>query len=341
MKSVSFFGLKILRYDEFKKLSSKISTLEHDNDEALNYLSVIERSKSEVIPPATNGKSSEVIKRLSSFQEAMAKLIYSSEQTRWHDAGMAKFNEILTANFINQQELFDKIVSQLARYVNANQVALFVIQDFKDENSKIQLEACYAYDRKKHDQRIFERGENLVGQSVLERNTIFLTNVPPFYTKITSGLGEATPGCILIAPLQDDRNCIGAIELAAFRKFSQEEIRFIESLSRSITISIHNIKQTEILKDLFTKSEMAQVSVREKEEEIRQQMEELQATNEEMARKSLELESMSAELEIKNEEIHKIREQEKQLLESKLEAQKQSYEMIINRLKQKLQQNNL
>lgn len=339
MNSINFLGLKILRKGEFKNMMTKLNALEHHNAEALKYLDEIADSKSRVAPPLADGKYSEVISKLSSFQEAMAKLVENSEQTRWHDAGMARFNELLTHHYENQQELYDKIVSQLSKYVNANQAALFLLEDVNSNDSKIRMEACYAYDRKKYTQRVFDLGENLVGQSILERNTIFLTNVPQFYTHITSGLGEATPHCILITPLIDDHNCIGAIEMASFRKFTPAEIRFVESLSKSITSSIHNIKQNDVLKDLFQKSEAAQMSIREKEEEIRQQMEELKSTNEEMARKSIELERMKNELEKKNKEIESIREQEKELLESKLEAQKRSYEMIIDRLKEKLKNN--
>jgi GAF domain-containing protein len=340
MKSLSFFGLKILPNGDFRNLYSRMQTLEHDNEEALKYLSVIAQSKSRVIPPSTNGKSSEVMMRLSSFQEEMAKMIHSSEQNRWHDAGISKFNEILNENFNNQLELFEKVVSQLARYVNANQVALFVVQNISDPNSKIVLEACYAYDRKKYIEKVFDREENMVGQALMERSTIFLTNVPQYYTKITSGLGEATPGCILIVPLVDEKNSVGVIELAAFRKFSTQEIRFIEHLAKSLTATINNIKQTEILKAVIAKAEIAQHTVKEKDEEIRQQMEELQATNEEMNRKSREVEKMSAELERKNGEIQMIREQEKQLLEAKLESQRNLYELIITQLKSKLKQNN-
>jgi transcriptional regulator with GAF, ATPase, and Fis domain len=340
MKSMSFFGLKILPSGAFQNLYSRIQALEHDNEETLNYLNVIAQSKSQVVPPSTNGESSEVMKRLSTFQADMAKLIYSNEQSRWHDAGISKFNELLNQHFNNPNELFERVVSTLARYVNANQVALFVVQNIADENSRIVLEACYAYDRKKYIERVFDREENLVGQALMERSTIFLTNVPQFYTKITSGLGEATPGCILIVPLQDEKNCIGVIELAAFRKFSDLEIRFIEHLAKSLTAAILNIKQTEVFKDLIAKATLAQNTVKEKDEEIRQQMEELHATNEQMNRKSLEMEHMSAELARKNHEIQMMREQETQLLESRLEAQKNSYELIIDRLKYKLKQNN-
>jgi predicted nuclease with TOPRIM domain len=121
--------------------------------------------------------------------------------------------------------------------------------------------------------------------------------------------------------------------------YSQHQAKstFVESLSRIVTACIHNIKQNQQLKQLYKTSELAQADIREKEEELRQQMEELQASNEELNRKSAELERMSAELEQKNLEIAEIQRQEKALLESKLEAQKKSYELIIDRLKLKLQ----
>lgn len=339
MKSISFLGLKILPNASFQQMHSRMQELEREAQDTLQYLSIIAQSKSHVIPPKTSSETSEVVRRLSSFQEAMAKLILDTEQSRWHDAGVSKLNEVLNENFNNQRTLFDRAVSLISRYVNANQVALFVAQNINDPASSIVLEACYAYERKKYTEKIFGRDENLVGQAMMERSTIFLTNVPQYYTKITSGLGEATPGCILIVPLQDEKGSVGAIELAAFRKFSSHEIRLVEQLAKSLTATIRNIKQTEILRELIAKAEITQNALKEKDKEIRQQIEELQATNEQMNRKSREVEAMSEELLRKNQEIEQIRLQENQLLESKLEAQKNSYELIINRLKYKLREN--
>ncbi|HEY0652998.1 MAG TPA: GAF domain-containing protein [Chryseosolibacter sp.] len=338
MKPLSFFGLKVLPNSTFKSLHAKMQALEREAEETLNYLGIIAENKSHVVPASTT-ESSEVVKRLSSFQEAMAKLIHETEQNRWHDAGISKFNELLNHHFSNPRVLFDQVVLLISQYVKANQVALFVAENVTDSNSRIVLEACYAYERKKYLEKVFNRDENLVGQAMLERSTILLTNVPQFYTKITSGLGEATPACILIVPLKDEAKCVGAIELAAFRKFNAREIRFMEQLAVSLAAAIQNIKQTETMRELIAMGEMAQHAMKEKDEEIRQQMEELQATNEQMNRKAHELEQMRAALERKNGEIEQIRAQEKQLLESKLETQKNSYELIINRLKYKLQEN--
>jgi hypothetical protein len=211
MKSQYFLGLTILLQKDYRRLVTKLEVAETNQQEALDYLKTIEENNFKIVPTLkNNGHSSDVLKKISSFQETMSSLINTAEQTRWHDAGMAKFNEILTHSFNNQQELYDQIVSQLARYLDANQVALFLIMDDQHGAEKrIRLEACYAYNRKKFVQREFNFGEGLVGQSILEKQSVFMTNVPQNYTKITSGLGEATPACILITPLLDDNNVVG------------------------------------------------------------------------------------------------------------------------------------
>lgn len=341
MKSQHFLGLKVLLQKDYKNLITKLEEAEFHQREALEYLETIEAGNFKVTPQLkSNGHSSDVLKKISSFQQTMSTLVRTAEETRWHDAGMAKFNEILAHSFHDQQELYDQIVSQLAKYLNANQAAIFLIEETPNHETRIRLAACYAYQRKKFIQREFSMGESLVGQSIMEKNTIFMTNVPQHYTKITSGLGEATPGCILITPLLDDTNVVGALELASFRKFTPAEITFVESLSRIVTACIYNIRQNQQLKQLYKTSELAQAEIREKEEELRQQMEELQASNEELNRKSAELERISAELERRNLEIAEIQKQDKELLESKLEAQRKTYEMIIDRLRLKLQSYN-
>ena len=338
MKSRHFLGLKILLQKDYKTLLTKLEQAEEHQRETLEYLKTIEAANFKVTPQVkNNGHSSDVLRKIFLFQQTMSTLVRKAEETRWHDAGMAKFNEILTHSFNDQQELYNQIVSQLAKYLNANQVALFLINKKSEHEAEICLEACYAYQRKKFIQRVFWMGEGLVGQSIMEKNTIFMTNVPQYYTRITSGLGEATPGCILITPLLDDNNVVGALELASFRKFTSSEITFVESLSKTITACIHNIRQNQQLKQLYKTSESAKAEIREKEEQLRQQMEELQASNEELNRKSAELERLSAELERKNVEIAEIQQQDKALLESKLETQRLSYELIIDRLKTKLQ----
>lgn len=337
MNPLSLLGFSMMERRHYQQLIRRLSQYENDYQQAISFLNAVEESKYTLMPTKVDDEASPLIKRLTSFQETMANLIRSSELVRWHDAGMARFNEILTQHYDDQIVLYNRIVSELCRYVNANQAAIFLIDD-QQGGAVINMEACYAYDRKKYLKKTFPLGDNLVGQAIMEKNTIFITKVPQHYTQITSGLGEATPGCILITPLFNESSVVGAIELASFKRFSQDEIRFVESLSKSITSSVFKMKQTHELQALFSRSQMAEAEIRQKEEEIMQQMEELQANNEEMARKSLELERLAKELEEKNRTIEEIRQQEKELLESKLNAQRETYELVISRLKKKIEQ---
>ena len=50
----------------------------------------------------------------------------------------------------------------------------------------------------------------------LEKNTLYITDVPDDYMDIESGLGDAKPKCLLIVPLKSEEKILGEIELASF-----------------------------------------------------------------------------------------------------------------------------
>ena len=81
-----------------------------------------------------------------------------------------------------------------------------------------------------------------MGQAYLEKDIIFLTEVPKDYVTITSGLGGATPRCILIAPLKVNEEVLGAIELVSFKVFEPHEIEFIKKVAESIASTVTSIK---------------------------------------------------------------------------------------------------
>jgi GAF domain-containing protein len=333
-------GITILSRSKYKMLQHQLSTIEEQRNIELEFLQEFEKTHYRKFPEWNVPFQSDMVAQFKNLHNAIQELIQENEHTRWHDAGMVKFNDILTRSSRAQQTVFyDTLIAEFVNYLQANQGALFIVNDSNSASYTIEMAACYAYNKKKYEKRIFAEGEGLVGQCLLEQSSIFMTDVPQYYTKITSGLGEATPTSILITPLIDERGIIGAVELASFRVFTPAEIKFVEALAKNIASTIYAINQAEKIKELYEASQLSEASVREQEEEIKQQVEELQATNEEMTRNAAELERAKIMLEQKNQEIERIKENEKRLLESKLEAQKHSYELIINRLKEKLVEN--
>lgn len=228
------------------------------------------------------------------------------EQRRsWSNIGLAKIGEILRNSSINQaDDFYNNIISFTAKYIDANQSSLFILNDDTKGHSFLELKATYAYNKKRYVEKTIEIGEGLVGQCFIEKEYIFLTEVPDKYTFITSGLGEATPHCLMLVPLKVNEEVTGILEIASFKVYQQYEIDFILKLAENIAASISsyriNIKTASLLEQTQQQAEemMAQ------EEEMRQNMEELKATQEEMQRvnhdKTEEIERLRRELQNKS-----------------------------------------
>jgi methyl-accepting chemotaxis protein len=228
--------------------------------------------------------------------------------------GLAKFSNILR-NTVDE-DYYDNILSNLVKYLKANQGGLFIIEE-KNREKYLNLAASYAYDKKKFLEKTLLIGEGLAGQCVLEKETIILTEVPNHYVNITSGLGQATPSAIVIVPLKINNEVVGVIELASFNEFQQYEIEFIEKVAENIASAIISAKTNQRTKELLEISQQQTEEMRAQEEEMRQNLEEMQATQEEMERKEREMHSI----------IDEVQKRENELREYILELQSQKAEL--------------
>jgi PAS domain S-box-containing protein len=207
------------------------------------------------------------------------------KKRNWATEGLARFGELLRKNNDNVERLSEDIITNLVKYLKANQGALFIIDDIDStEEAFMTMTACYAWDKKKYlNQQIF-KGEGLAGQVWQEGDTVYLTDVPDSYITITSGLGDANPKSILIVPLKINDDIYGVVEVASFNEFAQHEIEFVEKIAESIASTISAVKINARTTKLLEESTMMTEQLRAQEEEMRQNMEELQATQESIER---------------------------------------------------------
>lgn len=214
-----------------------------------------------------------------------------AQRVAWANEGHARFGEILRQHSDNLQLLCDDVVSEMARFLMVNQVALFLQHDDGTFGGDVRysLKSAYAWNRKKHLRRDIAPGEGLVGACVLERAPIFMTDVPEGYINITSGLGEASPRCILLVPLKYEEEILGVIELAAFTPLEPHVVEFVERIADSLAGTVRNVRINARTRELLEQSQMQAEEMKSQEEEMRQNMEELQATQEEIARKTDEI----------------------------------------------------
>lgn len=212
-----------------------------------------------------------------------------NRQRTWASQGVALFSDILRKNDENLEELSFDIISNMVKYTNSNQGGVFILNDNDRENPYLEMSACYAYDRQKFLNKKIEVGEGLVGRCYQEKERIFLTDIPDDYIKISSGLGEVSPTCLLLIPLTYNDRIYGIMEIASVHEYKPYEVEFMERIGESIAATISSVKANVQTQILLEQSQQQAEEMSAQEEEMRQNMEELRATQEQSARREQEL----------------------------------------------------
>jgi CHASE3 domain sensor protein len=207
----------------------------------------------------------------------------------WATEGLTKFTEIIRQNQHDPKLLAEQATRFIVRYMDAQQGGTFVhTKGESGNNDYLELIACYAFDKKKFIEKKISIGSGLIGQTYLEGTTVFLKQVPNGYTHITSGLGDATPTCVLIVPMKYNDVAEGVFELAGFTEWPSYQQEFVSKATEYMAASISTLRSTQQMKNLVEQMQEQTQRLNAQEEEMRQNMEELAATNEEMKRKEAE-----------------------------------------------------
>jgi len=198
------------------------------------------------------------------------------------------------------QELAEGIVSELAKYLNAETGVVYLVDD-----NEINFQAGYAFDNALAEQKL-KPGVGLIGQAVNDKNIAIINNVPDNYMKISSGLGSAKPKNILVFPFSYAGQVTGVIEIGSLHEFTELDKQLLEMIAENIGIAIQSSQSRARLKELLEETQV-------QSEELQSQQEELRQVNEELEEQAQNLRQQQEELQITNEEL----EEQTQLLESK------------------------
>ena len=173
----------------------------------------------------------------------------------------------------------------------------------KTDSNTFKVFGSYSYSSSEGSPDEFNIGEGLVGQAALEDKIVLVQDVPADYMKIISGLGEAVPKNILIAPCMyhEEIECI--IELGSFNQFTDVQLKFIEQVSENIATSINLTKAQTKMEVLLNKTLVQAEELQVQQEELRQNNEELEEQAKILKHSEMNLQTQQEELRVSNEEL--------------------------------------
>ncbi|MBI3071193.1 MAG: HAMP domain-containing protein [Deltaproteobacteria bacterium] len=241
----------------------------------------------------------------------------------WLKTNVAK----LTRTLQGQRDLAavaKSVLSEIAPLIGAQHGAFYLAEGEakgKDEDLSFKLLAGYAYKERKGVSDRFKLAEGLVGQCALEKERIYVNDVPPDYVQVSSGLGAARPQSIVVLPVLFEREPKAVIELASFNRFTEIQLAFLDQLCEGLGISLNTIAATmrteELLKqsqaltgELQTQQEELQAANKElgqNQNRLKSQQEELQKANDELEERAQLLTKQKGEVEAKNREVERAR----------------------------------
>lgn len=247
-------------------------------------------------------KLKEINEKNASLEE---KRLEEVERT-WLSTSLSELGDIIRDKYDSTEQLLQAFLSQLIVLTEANQgLVMVTAQDPSTHAEYLEVKAAYAYGRKKHIKRKISMGEGLAGQAWLEKDEIYLSDVPSNYVHIGSGLGDARPRNVMIVPIKDADQIVGIIEIASFSPLTGNKRELISQIAGRLGNILASQRMSEENKKLLEESALLLGELRASEEEMKQNMEEMQATQEEANRQRLQLQT---ELE-KTQDIAEIEDQ--------------------------------
>ena len=207
----------------------------------------------------------------------------------WTSEGLAKFGDIFRSEREDVKELAYKVIFNLVKYLEASAGSIYLADQSNEEENEYELVAAFAWDRRKYMQKSFLTGEGLIGTCALEKETIFITEIPEDYLDISSGLTRMKPGCLLIVPLKLENEVFGVIEIAAIKVLQEFEVHFVEQMGEITATTLAAVKINERTSRLLEQSKKQTEEMQNQEERMKKNMEELQKAQEESLQKESEI----------------------------------------------------
>ncbi|MQA38554.1 response regulator [Rugamonas aquatica] len=196
-------------------------------------------------------------------------------------------------------QLSSALLQFMARYLDVAVGALYLRADDGSFRRVASYGTSTAWEER--EQRL-RPAESLVAQAALQRRLIRLDQVPSGYLELASGLGAGAPASVLLAPLDNDGEINGVVELGLLRPICARDVEFLDLVKGNVGNAIDASLSRQRLHEVLAETQQLN-------EELQVQQEELRTANEELEEQSRVLEESQASLENQKAELEQTNEQ--------------------------------
>ncbi len=139
------------------------------------------------------------------------------------------------------EELANRFLSVVAPVLEVAQGRLFVREA---TSGVLQLCGQYGLSVTAAAQHEINPGDGLVGQCAIDQRPIVVTDLPPGYLQVVTGLGQSAPRVIALYPIIHDDRLLGVLELAMTDEFDTAERDLVGDLLPLLAMSLQIVERS-------------------------------------------------------------------------------------------------
>ncbi|HEY2285309.1 MAG TPA: HAMP domain-containing protein [Streptosporangiaceae bacterium] len=253
------------------------------------------------------GEVAELKDNINAMVQSLRETTKANQEQYWLKTNLARIAGLLQGHR-DLAAVAEVIMDELIPLVGA-QHGTFFIADDSTGGTVLRLIAGYGLRADLNAPSQFRLGQSLIGQVAKTRVPIVVTDAPPDYVKISSGLGQAAPVSLIVLPIVFEGRVLGVMEAGSFSRFTQVHQDFLEQLMEAIGTSVNTIIVNSRTDDLLQESQRLAGELQARTGELQVRQEELQRSNAELEDKAAQLAVQKRDIEIKNTEIEQARQE--------------------------------
>ena len=253
------------------------------------------------------GEVAELKDNINAMVQSLRETTKANQEQYWLKTNLARMSGLMQGHR-DIATVAELIMDELIPLVGAQHGTFFIAGD-SSEGTILRLIAGYGLRADIAAPSHFRLGQSLIGQVAKTRKPILVSDAPPDYVRISSGLGDGAPVNLIVLPIVFEGQVLGVIEAGSFSRFTQVHQDFLEQLMETIGVNVNTIIVNSRTDHLLQESQRLASELQSRTGELQARQEELQSSNAELEDKAVQLARQKRDIEIKNAEIEHARQE--------------------------------